>query len=82
MIFTPSYYYIGHFSKFIKPGALRISTTSSHSDLLSTSWQNEDGELVTVVMNPTEKEIEYNLYAGSQQATVAIEPRSIQTLLY
>ena len=31
LIFTPTYYYIGHFSKFIKPGALRLSTTASRT---------------------------------------------------
>ena len=38
LIFTPSYYMIGHFSKFIAKGAKRVSTSPSRSALLSTSF--------------------------------------------
>lgn len=40
IIYTPSYYYIGHFSKFIRPDAKRVSTAVSRSQLLSTSFVN------------------------------------------
>ena len=48
LIFTPSYYYLGHFSKFVRPGAKRVSTAVSRSSLLSTSFENKDGKMVTV----------------------------------
>ena len=32
LIFTPSYYYIGHFSKFIRPNAKRVSTAPSRRE--------------------------------------------------
>jgi glucosylceramidase len=54
LIYTPSYYYIGHFSKFIK-SAKRISV-ASRSQLLTTSFLNEDGKVVTVVMNESDAE--------------------------
>ena len=31
LIYPPSYYYLGHFSKFITPGVKRVSTSSSQS---------------------------------------------------
>ena len=40
LIFTPTYYYIGHFSRFIEPGALRVSTSASRSTIESTTFQN------------------------------------------
>jgi glucosylceramidase len=79
LIYTPSYYYIGHFSKFIRPGAKRVSTTSSRSHLLSTSFMNEDGSLVTVVMNQSDLEIEYQLYVGAEAVTLTIPPHAMQT---
>ncbi|MTI29456.1 glycoside hydrolase family 30 protein, partial [Xanthovirga aplysinae] len=82
LIYTPSYYYIGHFSKFIRPNAQRVSTTSSRSHLLSTSFINENEEMVTVVMNQSEGNIDYNLFVGSEKAEVTIPAHSIQTLLY
>ncbi|MHB1107711.1 MAG: glycoside hydrolase family 30 protein, partial [Lutibacter sp.] len=40
LMFTNSYYYIGHFSKFIRPGAKRISSVSSANNLLTTAFKN------------------------------------------
>jgi glucosylceramidase len=81
LIYTPSYYYIGHFSKFIRPEARRVSTASSRSTLLATAFVNPDGRLATVVMNPTDKEIAYNFYVGQASAVVTIPARAIQTLV-
>jgi glucosylceramidase len=82
LIYTPSYYYIGHFSKFIQPGAKRVSTTCSRSSLVATSFLNTDGKMATVVMNQGESNISYKLLIGSQLIEVEILPHSIQTLVY
>ncbi len=82
LIYTPTYYYIGHFSKFIQPGAKRISTTTSRSTVESTSFQNPDGSRITVVMNRTDSEIEYKLVVGNSQSVLKIQPRAMQTLIY
>lgn len=82
LIYTPSYYYIGHFAKFIRPQARRVATASSRSSLLSTSFQNADGSMVTVVMNQSDKEVTYNLMIASEKTVATIPPHSIQTLLY
>lgn len=82
LIYTPSYYYIGHFSKYIRPGAVRISTASSRSHLLATTFKNSDGSIVTVVMNQSDLEIEYKLYFNKQRVTETLKPHSMQTLIY
>ena len=82
LIYTPSYYYLGQFSKFIRPNAKRISTSVSRSSLLSTSFINENGKMVTVVMNKTSKLVDYNLYIENQKATITIPAHAIQTLIY
>ncbi len=82
LIYTPTYYYIGHFSKFIRPGAKRISTVSSRSQLLSTSFLNEDNSLVSVVMNQSDEAVDYKLYVGEASAiSVHIPAHAIQTLV-
>ncbi|MFY0606810.1 MAG: glycoside hydrolase family 30 protein [Cyclobacteriaceae bacterium] len=81
LIYTPSYYYMGHFSKFIKKGARRISTSASQSNLESTSWVNPNGEIVTIVMNQTEEAFDYSLYIGDVESKLKIKPRSIQTIV-
>lgn len=81
LIFTNAYYYIGHFSKFIKPGAKRIQASPSRSNLLATSFQNPDGSIVAVVMNETDKEVPYLLWLENNVAKVKAKPHSIATLL-
>ena len=82
LIYTSSYYYIGHFSKFIRPGARRISTVSSRSHLLSTTFMNEDQSMVSVVMNQSDQAIDYKLYVGEGQAvSIQIPAHAIQTVV-
>jgi glucosylceramidase len=82
LIYTPSYYYLGHFSKFIRPGARRISTSSSRSHLLSTSFINEDGSVATILMNPHDEELSFRFFVGETEARMTIPARAIQTLVY
>jgi len=83
LILTPSYYYLGHFSKYIRPGAQRVSTVSSVSFLESTSFMNEDGTMVTVVMNSTDQALDYKVYVGANRAiSVRIPARAMQTIQY
>ncbi len=82
LIYTPSYYYIGHFSKFIRPNAKRVSTTVSRSSLISTSFINSNGKMVTVVMNQSKEKVVYNLCVGTQATEISILPNAIQTLVY
>jgi O-glycosyl hydrolase len=82
LIYTPSYYYIGHFSKFIRPDAKRVSTAVSRSSLISTSFLNKDGKMVTVVMNQSDKSVTYNLIIATEKTVVVIPSHGIQTLVY
>lgn len=82
LIYTPSYYFIGHFSKFIGKDAKRISSVTSRSQLLSTSFLNEDGKVITIVMNQSNKKVTYNLCIGTNATEVTILPHAIQTLVY
>lgn len=82
LIYTPTYFYIGHFSKFIRPGAKRISTVSSRSHLLTTSFVNEDKSMVNVIMNQSDEVINYKLYVGNDNAiSMNIPPHAIQSIV-
>jgi glucosylceramidase len=83
LVVTPPYWYIGHFSKFIRPGARRIGAASSRSALLTTAFRNVDGSIATVVMNPGDKAVDYNLFVGTGAETkTSIPAHAIQTLVY
>ncbi|OGX84351.1 hypothetical protein BEN47_03035 [Hymenobacter lapidarius] len=42
LLYTNAYYYIGHFSTFIRPGARRISSSSNRDVLQTTAFRNPD----------------------------------------
>jgi glucosylceramidase len=81
LLYTNSYYYIGHFSKFIKPGAKRIISAPSRSMLISTAFQNPDGSIAVVVMNNTDQKLPYQLWIKGNAAETTSLPHSISTLI-
>ena len=81
VMYQSSYYYIGHFSKFIHPGATRILVASSSDDLETTAFVNPDGHIVVVVMNRSEKKIKFQVRLADQGGFVEAPARSIQTLV-
>lgn len=81
LIYTSSYYYIGHFSKYIQPGAKRISAVASRDKLLTTAYQNPDGSIAVVVMNKTDEKIDYSLWIKGKAAGTTALPHSIATLM-
>jgi glucosylceramidase len=82
LTYTNSYYYIGHFSKFVRPGAKRIASSSSRSALLTSAFINPDGKVSVVVMNKTDQQLSYFLWLDGNAAQVTSLPRSIQTLVF
>jgi len=80
--YTNAYYYIGHFSKFIRPGAKRINASSNRTDLLTTAFKNSDGSIAVVVMNGSDQKIEYQLYLKGKAAKTTALPHSITTLVF
>lgn len=82
LIYTNAYYYIGHFSKYIKPGARRISSAASRSQLLTTAFQNPDGTNVVIVMNQGNAETPYFLWINGKAAEIKAKPHSIATLVF
>ncbi len=76
-----AYYYIGHFSKFLRPGAKRIATACSRSPLLSTAFKNKDGSIAVIVMNQGDKKIPYYLWINGKAAETTSLPHSIATLV-
>ena len=81
LTFTNSYYYIGHFSKFIRPGAKRLTTGTTANHLSATSFINTDGSLVVVALNESDNPIDYMLTIQGKTAKLKMPARSIQTIV-
>ena len=82
LFYTNAYYYIGQFSKFIKPGAKRIISSSSRSQLLTTAFKNEDGTIAVIVMNQSGIKTPYNLWINGKAVQATALPHSIATLIF
>lgn len=77
-----SFYYIGHFSKFIKPGAKRVACASGRAQLQTTAFKNPDGTVAVVIMNQGDTEMKFWLYVEGQAAETVSMPHSIMTLVF
>lgn len=81
LIYTNAFYYIGHFSKFVRPGARRIAVSSNRAALRTTAFVNKDQSVVVIVMNDTDKAWPYHLIVKGQAAVTESLPHSIATLI-
>jgi glucosylceramidase len=74
-----SYYYIGHFARFVRPGARRVLCASSRQDLESAAFVNPDGSVAVVAMNRSEHPRRFALRIDGDEAVAELPPRSIAT---
>ena len=90
--YQSSYYYIGHFSRFIKPGAVRLgaevvsamipATRSGHltDEVETIAFKNPDGSVVLILTNATEADLVYEFKVdGEQTQKLRCPARAIQT---
>lgn len=72
---------MGHFSRFIKRGALRVDSQSPAKDLFHCALENPDGSLVIVIVNPGHpRTCEIQLKA--KVANLSLSGDSVMTVVY
>jgi len=79
--FTPLYYTMAHFSRYIRPGAMRIGHSNSDEELLVTAVHNPDGSIAVLVLNQSEESKQLQLQINHKSASVAIDGRALQTIV-
>jgi glucosylceramidase len=79
--FTPLYYTMAHFSKYIRPGAFRIGFDNPDESIMMTAAENPDGSIAVVILNMTEKEKQLNLTLKNKAVTFKISKQAIQTII-
>jgi glucosylceramidase len=80
--YQSSYYYIGHFTRFIRPGARRIACASALDDLETSAFLNPDGQIAAVVLNRSEKTIPFLLSYQGLTAGAKSPAHSITTFRF
>jgi glucosylceramidase len=81
LFYMSSFYYLGHFSKFVRPGAKRIVASSNRDKLLTTAFVNPDGKVAVVVLNLSDDSIAFKLWLAGRAADARSLPHSIMTLV-
>ena len=81
LIYQSSYYYLGHFARFIRPGAKRILCSSSQNNLEATACVNAGGMVATVVLNRSHDPVRFNLRSRNSATPVSLPAHSIATYL-
>jgi len=79
--FTPLYYTLMHFSKYIRPGAHRIDWNMDSEKVLITAVQNSDNSVVIVLLNPNEEEYTIKLELHGKTSTFVISSKALQTVV-
>ena len=79
--YTPLYYIMSHFSKFIRPGAEVIGADSTDNDLMVTAARNPDNSIAVVVFNEGFTAKTYQLTLLNIEKTINISPQAVQTIL-
>lgn len=79
--FTPLYYTMAHFSKYIRPGAQRIGFENSDESLMVTAAQNPDGSIAVIAFNDGVEEKTIELTLNNKSTNLTISAKAIQTIV-
>lgn len=70
--YNVDYYTLGHISRFVKPGALRIKSNTFADVLEDVAFKNPDGSIVLIISNRKTKPREIQVQIGTKSFTYMI----------
>ncbi len=79
--FTPLYYTMAHFSRYIRPGAYRIGFDNTDDNLKVTAVENPDGSIAAAVFNPHKKPKGVKLKLNDKSMEFSISAKALQTII-
>ncbi|OME93971.1 MULTISPECIES: glycoside hydrolase family 30 protein [Paenibacillus] len=81
LTYTLDFYALAHFSKVIRPKAVRIAATSDES-IRSVAFKNTDGSIAVVMFNDSEQEENAALHMqGTERLNLRLAPKSAVSVL-
>ncbi len=76
-----SFFYLGHFARFIAPGARRVLSATTRDDLEATAFANPDGSIAAVALNRTERPLRFVIAIDGRESVAELPARAIATWL-
>ena len=80
--YTGLYYYLAHFSKFVRPGDIRVKTTGSLDGVRVMAFQAPDGSIVAELMNSKKEDVEVGVKFHDRVLRMKLPATSITTALW
>jgi glucosylceramidase len=80
--YTGLYYYLAHFSKFVRPGAMRVKTTGSLEGVRVMAFKAPDGKIVAELMNSRREDVDMRVKFHEQVLRLKLPAMSITTALW
>jgi glucosylceramidase len=80
--FTPMYYVMSQFSRYIRPGSKRIDFSVNNQEVQLTAVQNPDGSIAVVLLNQNEYPVSAELKMGTYAKTITIDAKAVQTIVF
>lgn len=76
------YYALGHMSRFVRPGALRIRADSSLPDLHTVAFRNPDGSIAVVALNAAKASRTVSVVEHGESAEFVLPAGAAATLVW
>jgi len=80
--YTGTYWYLAHFSKFVKPGAVRVATSGVKKGVRAMAFATSNGGYVVELLNSLRQAAPVNLEFDGKVLTVDLPGRSITTVTW
>jgi glucosylceramidase len=80
--YNADYYALGHFSRFVRPGAARVASTSSSGSLNQVAFRNADGRLAVVAHNTGGSALTVQVGSGAAAMSVVLPANAGVTLTW
>lgn len=81
VIRNPAYYIIAHASKYVRPGAVRVGSNEV-GGLPNVAFKAPNGDLVTIVLNDTDKEQGFAISSGVGNIKTALKAGAVGTYVF
>jgi glucosylceramidase len=78
--YTALYYYLAHFSKFVRPGATRVETKGKLKNVRCMAFKTPQGGMVAELMNSRKADAAVSLQVGDRSLSATLPALSITTL--
>ncbi len=79
--YNSSFYYIAHFSKFIKPNAVRVESSVAGEKIHALACINKDNTLCIVIMNESDENRIVDINIDNEDYTIELKAHSIYTFV-